>query len=135
MVHSEQGVEEHTRTLYHLARHLGVPTILPVVNMPVHDPETLELVVMELEELGGMGEVQVVVDMVGREEGLVGVVEELERRVEQAGLVREEEGEVHMVLEQVESYAIFFRESLMRTLTLARWGASLAGGPSAPGGC
>ena len=53
MVSGELGVEPGTVLLARLSRHLGVSTILPVIlTQPHTDTETLQLINMELEELG-----------------------------------------------------------------------------------
>ena len=99
VVHADKGVEEFTRTLHYMARHLQVPHIIPVVNQPQDDPETLELVLMELEELEGLEEVCVVENMKDQNEGLLSLLETAE------GIIGKEptreEGQFYMALEQV----------------------------------
>ena len=54
--------------------------LLPVLNQPSPDPETLELVEMELEEVEGLGQAHTLVDMVGSDQAVLGLVEHLEER-------------------------------------------------------
>jgi translation elongation factor EF-Tu-like GTPase len=127
VVNTDLGLEPHAAALFHIARHLGVPGIVPVVTQPAPDPETLELVLLELAELEGLeGEPVVVTDLAGEGAGLEGLLEVLEARVEAAGLrPREEDGPLLMALEQVESWALDTRP---------RWEPSPAEAPSAPAG-
>ena len=99
VVHADKGVEEFTKMLYHLARHLLVPHIIPVVNQPQDDPETLELVLMELEELEGLEKVCVVKNLKGQDQGLLGLLETAERTVGEEPV--REDGQFYMALEQV----------------------------------
>ena len=99
VVHTDKGVEEFTRTLHYMARHLQVPHIIPVVNQPQDDPETLELVLMELEELEGLEEVCVVENMMDQDEGLLALLDTAEGTIGQE--TSREEGQFYMALEQV----------------------------------
>jgi len=99
VVHSEIGVEEFTKTLFYLAKHLQVPHIIPVINQPQDDPETLELILMELEELDGLQEVCVVDNLGEKDEGLLDLLKTIESTVGK-GPAREE-GQFKMALEQV----------------------------------
>ena len=54
--------------------------LLPVLNQPSSDPETLELVEMELEEVEGLGQAHTLVDMVHNDQAVLGLVEHLEER-------------------------------------------------------
>ena len=99
VVHSEIGVEEFTKTLFYLAKHLQVPHIIPVINQPQDDPETLELILMELEELDGLQEVCVVNNLKKKDEGLLDLLSTIESTTGK-GPAREE-GQFKMALEQV----------------------------------
>ena len=99
VVHSEIGVEEFTKTLFYLAKHLQVPHIIPVINQPQDDPETLELILMELEELDGLQEVCVVDNLGEKDEGLLDLLKTIESTAEK-GPAREK-GQFKMALEQV----------------------------------
>ena len=54
--------------------------LLPVINQPSSDPETLELVEMELEEVEGLDQTHTLVDMVHSDQAVLGLVEHLEER-------------------------------------------------------
>ena len=99
VVHADKGVEEFTRVLHYLARHLQVPHIIPVVNQPQDDPETLELVLMELEELEGLEKVCVVENLKDQDQGLLALLETAEGTIGKEPV--REEGQFYMALEQV----------------------------------
>jgi len=99
VVHADKGVEEFTRILHYFARHLQVPNIIPVVNQPQADPETLELVLMELEELEGLEEVCLVENLKDQDQGLLALLETAERTIGEEPV--REEGQFYMALEQV----------------------------------
>ena len=112
VVHADKGVEEFTKTLHYLARHLQVPHIIPVVNQPQDDPETLELVLMELEELEGLEEVCVVENLKDQDQGLLALLETAEGTIGNEPL--REKGQFYMALEQVPSLNYLF-------ILLCRW--------------
>ena len=99
VVHADKGVEEFTRVLHYLARHLQVPHIIPVVNQPQDDPETLELVLMELEELEGLEKVCIVENLKNQDQGLLALLETAEGTIGKEPV--REEGQFYMALEQV----------------------------------
>ena len=112
VVHADKGVEEFTKTLHYLARHLQVPHIIPVVNQPQDDPETLDLVLMELEELEGLEEVCVVENLKDQDEGLLALLETAEGTIGNEPL--REKGQFYMALEQVPSFKYLL-------ISLCRW--------------
>ena len=99
VVHADKGVEEFTKTLHNLARHLQVPHIIPVVNQPQDDPETLELVLMELEELEGLEEVCLITNLDSQDKGPLALIKSAEAIIEKD--LPRKEGQFYMALEQV----------------------------------
>lgn len=119
VVHADKGVEEFTRILHYFARHLQVPNIIPVINQPQADPETLELVLMELEELEGLEEVCLVENLKDQDQGLLALLETAERTIGEEPV--REEGQFYMALEQV---------SILKYLSsIFRWGIYPVGEP------
>ena len=103
VVHADKGVEEFTKTLHNLARHLQVPHIIPVVNQPQDDPETLELVLMELEELEGLEEVCLITNLDSQDKGPLALIKSAEAIIEKD--LPRKEGQFYMALEQVTTLA------------------------------
>ena len=99
VVHADKGVEGFTKTLHNLARHLQVPHIIPVVNQPQDDPETLELVLMELEELEGLEEVCLITNLDSQDKGPLALIKSAEAIIEKD--LPRKEGQFYMALEQV----------------------------------
>eukprot|EP00092_Neocalanus_flemingeri_P000781 GFUD01000831.1.p1 GENE.GFUD01000831.1~~GFUD01000831.1.p1 ORF type:complete len:405 (+),score=112.31 GFUD01000831.1:48-1262(+) len=103
VISPDQGVVSDTRMFYHLASHLELPLILPVISMRGDtDQETLELVMMELEELEGIRNPIVLDDPMNNDDSVIALMDEIEKEVNGlAVLNREVDTPFYMVLEQV----------------------------------
>merc|ERR1719397_1803456 len=83
-----------------LFRHLGIPTILPVIlTQPNTDTETLQLINMELEELEL--ELDPVTVDCGCDASLAGLLHTVEGKVAASGLRRVTDSPLHFAVEQV----------------------------------
>jgi len=99
-------VVPETRLFYYLATHLEIPLILPVISMRGNedmDQETVELIMMEMEELEGIRKPFVLTDPIKDDNCLMGLLDEVDELIDQTLPERGFDKPLFMALEQVGS--------------------------------
>ena len=105
VISPELGVDDTTRLHAHLASHLGPGLIIPViVPRPDTDEETLDLIRMEVSELEGVAELEIV-----SEESLISLLEKVENHdtLKEGIGKREKDKPLLMALEQVFTFETY----------------------------
>ena len=95
-----------TKLLYHMAAHLDIPLILPVISLRgVEDmeQETVELINMELEELEGIRTPFILNNPLKNDDCLLGLLDEVDDLVRQTLPERQVGKPLYMALEQIGS--------------------------------
>jgi len=106
VISPEEGVVPETRLFYYLATHLEIPLILPVISMRGNedmDQETVELIMMEMEELEGIRKPFVLTDPIKDDNCLMGLLDEVDELIDQTLPERGFDKPLFMALEQVGS--------------------------------
>jgi len=106
VISPEEGVLPETKLLYHMAAHLNIPLILPVISLRgVEDmeQETVELINMELEELEGIRTPFILNNPLKNDDCLLGLLDEVDDLVRQTLPERQVGKPLYMALEQIGS--------------------------------
>jgi len=103
VISPEEGLVPDTRMHYYLARHLGLPLIMPIISLRADtDEETLDLIKMELDELEGIRIPFILSDPMKNDDSLIALLDEIEKEVYSLNVLeREVNKPFYMVLEQV----------------------------------
>lgn len=106
VISPEDGIVPETKLFYYMASHLEIPFILPVISMrgtEVMDQETVELIMMEMEELEGIRKPFILDDPMNNDNCLIKLMDEIDELTALTVSEREVDKPLFMALEQVGS--------------------------------